>query len=95
MPLRALFPAALALILVAAPSAAAAEYVPGEVIVKYRDGTTATVQTDQALETALVAVGHAHVIAALHETLGHVAADEAGGPGHAGSHSPCDITSRF
>ena len=44
MPLRALLPAALALVLVAASPAAAAEYVPGEVIVKYRDGTTATVQ---------------------------------------------------
>src|SRR5918992_218053 len=44
MPKRALFPAALALVLVAASPAAAAEYVPGEVIVKYRDGTTATVQ---------------------------------------------------
>jgi hypothetical protein len=46
MPIRALLPAALALILVAASPAAAAEYVPGEVIVKYRDGTTGTVQAD-------------------------------------------------
>jgi serine protease len=45
MPVRALLPAAVALILVAAPSAAATEYVPGEVIVKYRDGTSATVQS--------------------------------------------------
>ncbi|HEX2233476.1 MAG TPA: S8 family serine peptidase [Thermoleophilaceae bacterium] len=44
MPIRALLPAALALLLAAAPSAAAADYVPGEVIVKYRDGTAATVQ---------------------------------------------------
>src|ERR687895_1150964 len=44
MALRALLPAALALFLAAAPTAAGAEYVPGEVIVKYRDGTTATVQ---------------------------------------------------
>src|ERR687896_1194669 len=44
MALRALLPAALALFLAAAPAAAGAEYVPGEVIVKYRDGTTATVQ---------------------------------------------------
>jgi serine protease len=46
MPIRALLPAALALILVAAPTAGAAEYVPGEVIVKYRDGTTGAVQAN-------------------------------------------------
>src|SRR5215210_2103910 len=46
MPIRALLPAAVALILVAAAPAAAAEYVPGEVIVKYRGGTTAPVQAD-------------------------------------------------
>jgi serine protease len=52
MPVRALLAAALALIPLAASPAAASEhpaggeYVPGEVIVKYRDGTTATVQSD-------------------------------------------------
>ena len=46
MHVRALLPAALALILVAASPAAAAEYVPGEVIVKYRDGTSATVESN-------------------------------------------------
>jgi serine protease len=44
MPLRALLPAALALTLIVAAPAAAGEYVPGEVIVKYRDGTTETVE---------------------------------------------------
>jgi serine protease len=46
MPNRALLPAALALILLAASPAAAADYVPGELIVKYRDGTTGTVQAN-------------------------------------------------
>jgi serine protease len=45
MPVRTLLPAALALFLAAVPAATAAEYVPGEVIVKYRDGTTASVQS--------------------------------------------------
>src|SRR4051794_24129873 len=40
MPTRLLLPAFLALLLLALPvSAGAAEYVPGQVIVKYRDGT--------------------------------------------------------
>jgi serine protease len=44
MPIRLLLPAALALItLAAAPSAGASEYVPGEVIVKYKDGTRSKV----------------------------------------------------
>src|SRR3954451_9651224 len=39
---RSLLPAALALVLLAAPAgAAAAAYVPGQVLVKYKDGTTA------------------------------------------------------
>jgi serine protease len=46
MPVRALLLAAPALILLAASPAAAADYVPGEVIVKYRDGTSATVRSD-------------------------------------------------
>ena len=45
MPIRLLLPAALALIvLAAAPAASAADYVPGQVIVKYEDGTTGTVR---------------------------------------------------
>jgi serine protease len=45
MPIRLLPPAALALILLAAaPAAGAAPYVPGQVIVKYKDGTTGTAQ---------------------------------------------------
>jgi serine protease len=45
MPIRLLLPAALALVsLAAAPTARASDYVPGEVIVKYRDGTSATAQ---------------------------------------------------
>jgi serine protease len=57
---RLLFPATLALLLLAVPgNSVAAEFVPGEVIVKYRDGTTrgaedaieeqAGAQTEQAL----------------------------------------------
>src|ERR687893_423998 len=47
MHLRSLLPAALALALLAVPGgAAAAPYVPGEVLVKYRDGTTGTEQAD-------------------------------------------------
>jgi serine protease len=45
MPVRTLLLAALAFFLAAVPAATAAEYVPGEVIVKYRDGTTAGVQS--------------------------------------------------
>jgi serine protease len=46
MPIRRLSAAALALALLGLPSAAAAgEYVPGEVIVKYRDGTAASTAT--------------------------------------------------
>src|SRR4051794_27006498 len=42
---RSLLLAALALVLLAAPAgAAAASYVPGEVLVKYRDGTSAAAQ---------------------------------------------------
>jgi serine protease len=45
MPIRLHLPAALALIvLAAAPAASAADYVPGQVIVKYKDGTTGTVR---------------------------------------------------
>jgi serine protease len=46
MPTRFLVPAALALAVLAAPGVAgAADYVPGQVIVKYRDGTTAGEQS--------------------------------------------------
>src|SRR3982750_3850573 len=42
---RSLLPAALSLALLAAPAgAAAASYVPGEVLVKYKDGTTVAEQ---------------------------------------------------
>jgi serine protease len=52
MPARFLVPAALALVLLAAPGVAdAAEYIPGQVIVKYRDGTTAPEQTGLEQET--------------------------------------------
>jgi serine protease len=45
MPIRLLLTAALALIaLAAAPAARAADYVPGQVIVKYKDGTTGKAQ---------------------------------------------------
>ena len=47
--------------LAAAPAAVAAPYVPGEVIVNYRDGTSGTVkeqvETEAGTETAAVAVG--------------------------------------
>lgn len=47
-----LLPAASALIALAAPgAAAAADYVPGQVIVKYRDGTSRTVRSDVQQET--------------------------------------------
>jgi serine protease len=54
---RSLLPAALALALLAAPAgAAAAPYVPGEVLVKYKDGTTAAeqaaIQADTGAEPA-------------------------------------------
>src|SRR4051812_27993532 len=54
---RSLLPAALALALLAAPAgAAAASYVPGEVLVKYKDGTTgaeqAAVQADSGAQPA-------------------------------------------
>ncbi|HEU0025294.1 MAG TPA: S8 family serine peptidase [Thermoleophilaceae bacterium] len=46
MPTRLPLAAALALTLLAAPATArAADYVPGEVIVKYRDGTSASTET--------------------------------------------------
>ena len=51
MPIRLLFPAVLALLLLALPAAAvASDYVPGEVIVKYEDGTSAT--SEAAAENA-------------------------------------------
>src|SRR4051812_19267039 len=44
---RSLLPATLALALLAAPSgAAAASYVPDEVLVKYKDGTTSAERAD-------------------------------------------------
>jgi serine protease len=52
MRIRFSLPAASALVLLASPGAAAAgEYMPGEVIVKYRDGTARTVQSEVQEET--------------------------------------------
>jgi serine protease len=55
---RSLFPAALALMVFGAPAtAAAASYVPGQVLVKYKDGTTAAEQASTQAEAGAEASG--------------------------------------
>jgi serine protease len=51
MPIRLLLSAALVLALLIAPTADAAEYVPGEVIVKYHDDATSTVRAVEGGES--------------------------------------------